>query len=244
MAGTFTNYLGAVKVGTLLVKADTAVFWDPALKRAKSSVEKRGDFTSRPKMFLCHAVLIRMLDWAADDDDKRAWVMLWAVAYVFMLRVPSEALPMRWVGEGADVVEEGQACLSLQGNILRLKLGKRKNKCEAVSWSSCAPRRGTARRPQGSILERRCWCARDRRTCPVHTVGAWAARRPVGSALWSSVTPAGALRELRRVLRELGVARAHDFRTHDWRRGVGLRAESRRPSAHGTAPARQATPRT
>ena len=50
--GTWANYIGYVKTACLVAEVSAKVFEEPALQRAKASVEKRCNFVKRPKMFL------------------------------------------------------------------------------------------------------------------------------------------------------------------------------------------------
>ena len=71
-------------------------------------------------------------------------------AYVFLLRVPSEALP---AVSGKVNVTEAQSVLEVRGEQILLKLQKRKN------------------RPGGSLLTRTCWCSKTPKACPIHVLG-------------------------------------------------------------------------
>ena len=51
-ADTFSNYVGYVKTGCLIVKADTSVFEHPAIKRAKKAVVKEGGSQARGKLWI------------------------------------------------------------------------------------------------------------------------------------------------------------------------------------------------
>ena len=73
----------------------TAVFSDVAIKRARTAITKRMQFRSRPKMFIQQHVVKEMLLYAT--DVIRDMVMLFLATYIFLLRLPSEALPMVWV---------------------------------------------------------------------------------------------------------------------------------------------------
>ena len=48
---TFSNYLGYVKVGSMLVGGDPAVFEDKTLRRAKKAIKRRGGPKKRKKCF-------------------------------------------------------------------------------------------------------------------------------------------------------------------------------------------------
>ena len=129
------------------------VFDDPALRRAKESIEKRGLFASRPRMFIQrHAqIVIRvfilclrspgrrmvedMMHWCSEKVEYRNVAYLFLLTYVFLLRLPSEALPVV-AGQGDE-----QACFFREGQTVVLELKRRKNK------------------PAGSRLVRTCWCS-------------------------------------------------------------------------------------
>ena len=96
------------------------VFDDPALRRAKESIEKRGLFASRPRMFIQrHAqIVIRvfilclrspgrrmvedMMHWCSEKVEYRNVAYLFLLTYVFLLRLPSEALPVV-AGQGDEL---------------------------------------------------------------------------------------------------------------------------------------------
>jgi len=81
----------------------------------------------------CHATSVlrrslvdRMLVHAIKEPRHRHVAVLFLVAYSFLLRVPSEALPM--VAAKPDNVPDVQSALFLEGDSLTLKLRSRKNK--------------------------------------------------------------------------------------------------------------------
>ena len=79
------------------------------------------------------------------------FAMLWLVSYTFLLRVPSEALPI--VRGDVDTPIDSQAVLYLEdATTLALRLKCSKNK------------------PRGGTLRRACVCEADPRTCPVHAL--------------------------------------------------------------------------
>ena len=138
-------------------------------------------------------LLERLMLLAPHKYDGMRLSMLFLSAYVFLLRVPSEALPL--------TAHEGSSCLSLEEGQVILLLKRRKNK------------------PSGSRLTRTCWCSRSTSTCPVHVLGPFVASLACGQGLFSGITPQHALSSLRQWLVELGAPRAREFRTHDFRRG-------------------------
>ena len=108
--------------------------------------------------------------------------MLFLVSYVFLLRVPSEALPMVTVGDGGIDAHGEQSIIYLENDVVYLKLAKRKN------------------RPKGSLLKRSCWCKACKLTCPVHVLGPWLLKQGIGSTPFRSFSPANALQGLRAIL--------------------------------------------
>ena len=89
--GTFSNYLSYVKVGCLLIGAETSAFYDTALQRAKRSIAKRFGFKQRPKMFVQQNRIKDIMVMCDVEDVDLSWGMLFLVTYVFLLRLPSEA---------------------------------------------------------------------------------------------------------------------------------------------------------
>ena len=175
--GTFCNYLGHVKLLCQLAGVSTAAFYDDRVKRAKTSILKRSPFQSREKRFIRQEVVARLMTHEYENTTEAALAMLCLVSYVFMLRLPSEALPMVWGKHAPGIIcmsrksvlyfffayylHVGTNCvhqsyLWIEGPRLCLKLKTRKN------------------RQHGTTLWRECWCgtsAMSRFTCPIHTFG-------------------------------------------------------------------------
>ena len=199
---TFSNYLGYVRLGCLLENWCAAVFNDPALARAKQSITKRNRFSSREKMFLQHDTVSHMLEFCYLEDPGASEVMgmLFLVTYVFLLRLPSEALPIVRGGIGwADNGE--QAVVYLEDGELCLKLAKRKNK------------------RNGSLLKRACWCSSCKLTCPVHNLWPFFEQYALGCSPFAGITAGKALCKLRTMLTAIGMEKAVSYRCHDLRRG-------------------------
>ena len=116
---TFSNYLGYLRTACLLTKCPTAVFQDPALARAKASAAKRGHFTPRPNMWIRRATLERIMKWCDTHLQFKAYGDLFLLAYAFLLRLPSEALPV-WCGGTTR-----QASLRIVGKQLDLSIASR-----------------------------------------------------------------------------------------------------------------------
>ena len=91
--------------------------------------------------------------------EFKTYSLLFLFAYAFLLRLPSEALPL--AVDGSD----SQSVMSLEGDNLVLKL-KRRLMCIDIDgvWFSpslCAHRKN---RPEGCKLVRGCWCSESKVT--------------------------------------------------------------------------------
>ena len=105
----------------------------------------------RPRMFIQRTTMRNMVISVERELETMEYAMLWLVAYTFLLRVPSEALPI--TRGDVNTLMVGQAVIYLENEkTLALRLKCRKNK------------------PRGGILRRTCICTADSRTCPVHTL--------------------------------------------------------------------------
>ena len=132
-SGTVSNYLAYVRTACLVVKAPVEVFGHPALARAKASVSKSGNFSKRPRLwiqgrvrrllyclglpsvFVDRALVERILGWCEARPEYASFGTLYLLSYVFLLRLPSEALPVR----------VGKLGLHLDGDKLVLLLATR-----------------------------------------------------------------------------------------------------------------------
>ena len=142
-----------------------------------------------------------MLRLADQHPEVSTFARLYLFAYAFLLRVPSEGLPA--VAGGADLAGE-QAVLTLEEDVLVLRLGRRKNK------------------PGGSILRRHCWCSSCARSCPVHNLGPMLEHLAPGEKLFPGISAGAACSMLKRMLESVGVQEASSYRLHDLRRGHAL----------------------
>jgi hypothetical protein len=124
--GTWANYIGYVRTACILIKAPVDVFSDPAMRRAKIAIRKRCLFTSRKTMFLQVDLVRKILRWALKPENLnyRAHAFLYLISYIFLLRLPSEALPLK----GGRV--DGQACIYVEGKELVLELPTRPGICD------------------------------------------------------------------------------------------------------------------
>ena len=156
----------------------------------------------REKMWIRQRTFEALVGWSARNREYNSFAALYLLAYAFMLRLPSEALPV--VAGRADDVPDAQAVLFRVGDTVVLLLKRRKNK------------------PHGSRLVRRCWCRNSPSTCPVRMLGKMLDKSTVGQRWFKDIT-------LKFMLEKVGVANGARYRTHDLRRGhvVDLQASGR-----------------
>ena len=196
---TFSNYCGHVRLACDLLGASTEALDKVVLRRAKASIQKRCAFVPRKKMFVRLKVVKLMLDLGRANSSLYLSAMLFLTAYVFLLRVPSEALPIVRRSIGVDNGE--QSVISLEGDSVQLKLACRKTK------------------PCGSTLLRQCWCDQDTATCPLHILWPFFAAQPEGTKVFAEISDGNARTNLKYMLEVLRVPEAQLYRTHDLRRG-------------------------
>ena len=198
---TFCNYIGYIKTACLLVKKDVQVFQHPALGRAKLSIEKAGNFVPRKRMWVQREQVAAMLDWAKQHKQWMIFAHLFLLAYSFLARLPSEALP---VVSGRGRALNAHAVLWKSETELVLDLKVRKN-----TNHSCR-------------IVRACLCKESAATCPLHVLGPLVDACPEGEPIFRGISRAAVLSALRRLLGEIGVADAGLYGTHDLRRGHAL----------------------
>ena len=89
---TFTNYLGYVRTSCYAVGCDAPPAGHPAICRAMIAIAKRGLSSSRPRHFICRSVVHNMVLGVDKQLEELRFAMLWLIAYLFLLRVPSEVV--------------------------------------------------------------------------------------------------------------------------------------------------------
>ena len=103
--GTFSNYVGHVSSACLAAGVECPSTSHPALCRAKQAIMKRMLFESCEQQFVQHSMLKNMvMTIDTKDIEIETFAMLCLFSYLFLLRVPSEALPVvRGSADGGDV---------------------------------------------------------------------------------------------------------------------------------------------
>lgn len=200
-SATFSNYCSYLRLGCELANVSTAALDNrPMLRRARCAIDKRRRFVSREKLFIQLPVVRRLLDLGDKASQWRLHAMLFLTSYVFLLRVPSEALPIVLGGVGS---EHGklQSVIELLPDQIVLHLARRKN------------------RPQGSVLSRKCWCSSCKRTCPIHVLAVFLGQFDAGAQPFANISRGSALAGLKAMMSALRIPKAGSYRTHDFRRG-------------------------
>ena len=130
------------------------VFEQHALSRAKMAIKKRFLVERREKMFIRHPVIKSALALAEQHPQWQLTAYWMLTAYVFLLRVPSECLPLTVVVGDIQfgVSQEEQAELHLSPDEIVLCLKTRKIVYLAASCTGCAGAGGAKRRAQCT-----CW---------------------------------------------------------------------------------------
>ena len=196
---TLRNYLGYLQTGCILFNVPVTVFHEPALRKAKMSIDKALNFKRRERMFISWEKVEAMVVWSAEHTESQRYALLFLFAYTFLLRTPSEAVP---AVAGAIGVETGSnAEVFLENDSLVLVLKRRKN------------------RPEGSRLVRACSCHKTRHACTFHLIGQLVKDTPAGVPIFGNITASGAVTALRHLLEAVGTERAQFYRPHDLRRG-------------------------
>ena len=202
---TFENYCSRLSLVCQIAGVSTAVFGGPALARVKRGIGAIAA-APRPRKFIGRDLVQKLMCLAMQEKDH-IQAMLYCLSYAFLLRVPSECLPVVFGGVRSGAATKplrvGQhSCLTVNDSALTLQLACRKN------------------RQHGSVLVRKCWCASCKITCPVHMCLKYLAD-PVfmNQSPFKHLSPNVVTTELRRRLHKLSVCHADDYRSHDFRRG-------------------------
>ena len=200
---TYGNYVAHLRRACLLSVRSVEVFQHPAVREARAGIKRRSTRPRRKPRFIQRDILRAVA--AACDAGQVAQrdFMLMLFSYVFLLRVPSEAVPATFAGPRPDADNAHSA--AFDGTSVFLRLARRKNL-----------------RQGGPVMRRGCWCSACPATCPVHVLGAFLQALAPGSRLFPGLRPGSAIEVFRRCLRACGVADADAFGTHDARRGHAL----------------------
>jgi len=199
---TYTNYVSLLRTACQIAGLPTAGMYDPALKKAVNAIDKRRGYIPRRPMFIQFELVRKLVHNASASPDQavKALAMAFLMSYIFLLRLPSECLPVRT--QASPVSDSlNKAVVEVYSDRIVLRLSRRKNK------------------EGGSVLIRKCWCAACKATCPVHALGKYFQETTPGSSPFGNISASRARTGLRMQLQALGVKDALKYRTHDFRRG-------------------------
>ena len=193
--GTFSNYVGYVNGACLALDVPCPSTCDPAIRRSKMTiVKKMVESSSRPRHFIQRAMVKQLVATASESHVAQLYAMLWRASYVFLLRVPSEALMMRRGGEnvttGPNEWQKSVLFFDESTSELCLKLHRRKNK------------------ERGSVLKRVCSCSSGTpELCPVHVLWEkfFKSMEPGTAPWWMGINAGEARTQLRNSLQAMQV---------------------------------------
>ena len=141
---------------------------------------------------------------AAIKEGDMVSAMLFASAYVFLARVPSELLT--WSVDGKGLTDRKRVCTSVavqwDDKELRVHLCKRKN----ARW--------------GDTIRRSCSCSLSEALCPVHTIVPWLREHSRGARPFGKLSAVQATKKLRHYLTICGVDEPSKYTLHCFRRGA------------------------
>ena len=105
----------------MLIDKPMEVFRNPAVSRAKASIYKRCTWTPKVRKFLTMDILVMLLRWCGrqNDVELKTLAVAYLVAYIFLLRLPSEALPLQ------KGYAEDKACIYRDGDEMVVQLPRR-----------------------------------------------------------------------------------------------------------------------
>ena len=202
-ARTYSIYVAHLRRACLLSVRSVEVFAHPAVREARAGIERRRARPRRVPRFIQRDALRAVASACDAGRVARCDFMLMLFSYVFLLRVPSEAVPA--VFAGPRLAAGGTHSVAFDGVRVIFRLAQRKNL-----------------RQGGPAMSRVCWCSACTATCPVHVLGSYLQSLPPGSRLFPGLRPGSAITIFRECLRVCGVPDAGAFGTHDTRRGHAL----------------------
>ena len=170
----------------------------PSLARAKEAFVKRRLVAPRQQTWIGHDVLLQLVPNVIDRPELRELMMVFVAAYAFLLRVPSECLPM--AAHSVPPGVEGPV-FSLRAGEAMLRLPFQKNRLFPTE------------------IVRACWCNKCSLTCPVHVLSDFMEGLPTGNRPFFHMHQGQALLALGELLTKLGIQHAMLHRLHDFRRG-------------------------
>ena len=200
---TYRNYLGYVRFACActMLELPMEAFDSRDIQQALSSIKKRHDFVPRRKLFIQRDLVGKLMTMPAKGQLPQCYAMLYLLTYVFLLRLPSEALPC--TKPSCEMIRNAQAQTWCDGIEIHLQIKRRRDM------------------DGSSQMSRNCWCVASPGACPVHVLWPFFAAVPDGALPFAGITPGRAQKSLRHGLRLLPATREESglFRCHALRRG-------------------------
>lgn len=201
--GTFGNYLSYLRGACHAIGCEAPPVSEPAIRKAMIAIAKRQLFRSREKMFIDKTLVMAMLASVRQGLEDERGSALWLTSYIFLLRLPSEALPACKGLPNDPAFAHKQTLIWREDGDICLRLLRRKNRAHG-----------------SGVLRRSCTCKGSTSMCAVH--GLWDkfwANKPDGEQPWAFLGATAARRRLRELLQRLNVPNAQKYGTQDFRRG-------------------------
>ena len=175
-AETWANYLSHLRGACHAWGFQAPPTHNQAISRVMMSIVKRQFFDHRPKRFISKVFVCNMVAAVETGHEQLRYAMLSLFSYVFLLRMPSEALGARKGSEATQAASPHQTVIWRVADTVCIRIRKRKN------------------RPQDSgILCRTCSCASTPLMCVVHTLwDRFFANLAVDDAPWADISAAHA----------------------------------------------------
>ena len=198
VAGTYQNYIGAIKSECIARNLDVAAWSQPLVARAITSVKKREvKELGTPAI---HLEQLRDLVRLAEHEGDHYSGPLYLLSYWFLLRVPSEGLPLVLSVSHASPPPHSKLII-VSADTTCLVFGRRKNDDAPSTWT------------------RSCKCNLSPELCPVHTLAKFTARLVPGNPLFPRLTKEAFNRTLKRRAHTIGLAGAEKASSKAFRRG-------------------------
>jgi hypothetical protein len=188
---TYTQYLNHLRFAHRLLRMLTP-WYDPIVKQVERGARKLQPMvTERPALL---APQVRAVIQAAKNRNDVEMATIYAVARLFLLRVPSEGLPLQRNGPHSHIeVEDSEAYVTLH-------------------------RRKNSNKP--ALIHRSCVCRNEGVSlCAVCSLQAWMERNPSDNNIFNISTHTF-LKYFRRDLAEAGIANPERYGSHAFRRGM------------------------
>jgi len=185
------------------MSCSVAAFSHPSVKRAKIAIEKRCLYAPKVPTWIGLDRLQQLLTVVMLKNELREMMLLFIASYAFLLRLPSEGLPM-----AAHMMPQG-----LVGD-RRVPVFKVQGDSQVEVWF---PFRKHRLWPTQAA--RGCWCAKCGMTCPVHILGTYMKSLAPETQPFAHISSRRALSTLRSLLIDLGVPDATKHGSHGFRRG-------------------------